>query len=343
VTGLTKRFGGIAAVDDLSFEVRSGEFFAFLGANGAGKSTTIGCLTTTLPFDHGAITVAGHEVGPDNDSIRRSIGVLFQQSVLDPRLTVRENLASRAGLYGINRVDAASRITRLATQAGLTGFLDQRYGTLSGGQRRRADIARALIHSPAVAFLDEPTSGLDPTSREQIWKTINDLRQEEGVTIFLTTHYLEEADPADQVLVIGKGREVAKGTPIELRERFSTSVLTLVPATGLTNAVTEALERRSLAAQGTPAGLRLEVDGAAQALELLAELTPNLADFEFRHGSMDDVFLALTNDESDTGTQTAASAARATREPKAKARAKPKPGTNPRRPANTRHPGGGTQ
>jgi multidrug/hemolysin transport system ATP-binding protein len=299
VVGLTKRFGELVAVDDLSFEVEAGHLFAFLGANGAGKSTTIGCLTTILGFDSGAAIISGHQLGQNDDAIRRGIGVLFQHSVLDPLLTVRENLASRAALYGLSRAAAAHRIKDLAAQVEAEDFLDQRYGTLSGGQRRRADIARALVHSPSVAFLDEPTSGLDPASREQVWRTIGKLRRDQGTTIFLTTHYLEETEAADQIVVIDHGREVARGTPLDLRERFSTSVLTLVAAEASAADVESALAARSLTPETVPGGLRVELADAAQALALLSELGSALADFEFRHGTMDDVFLALTKDEPD--------------------------------------------
>jgi len=273
VRGLTKRFRDVVAVDDVSFEVPSGSAFAFLGTNGAGKSTTIACLTTVLPFDAGSLTVAGRDVVRDGAAVRRSIGVVFQDSVLDGVLTVRENLATRARPYLASRAAIRERIDALASLIGLEEFLDRRYGRLSGGQRRRVDIARALLHDPAILFLDEPTTGLDPASRAVVWRTIHELRERTGLTVFLTTHYMEETEEVDRVCIIDHGRVIADGTPAELRARHSSSVLTLTTAAGV--------ETRAVA------------DGA-EARRILAELGDAVLDFEFRHGRMDDVFLALT-------------------------------------------------
>ena len=172
VSGLIKRYRGVTAVDDISFDVDDGQVFAFLGTNGAGKSTTIGCLTTTLAFDGGTIRVAGHDVVSDGEKVRETVGVVFQDSLLDPMLTVRENLALRASFAHLDRNRAGRRITELAELIELGDFLNRRYGQLSGGQRRRVDIARALLHEPRILFLDEPTAGLDPASRAVVWRTI---------------------------------------------------------------------------------------------------------------------------------------------------------------------------
>ncbi|MDR1151083.1 MAG: ABC transporter ATP-binding protein [Bifidobacteriaceae bacterium] len=299
VDGLTKRFGDLTAVDDLSFEVSAGDLFAFLGPNGSGKTTTIRCLTALDRPDAGTITVAGYRLGAYDDAIRRAIGVVFQDSLLDPKLTVRENLLCRAAAYGINSARFRHRLGELEGRIEIADFVDQRYGTLSGGQRRRADVARALIHSPRIIFLDEPTSGLDPTARDQVWKTINALRQDHGTTVFLTTHYLAETEDADDIVLLGKGRMIAHGTPQALRERFSTSILTITPAPGVPSAADAV--RRVLAPWGggveVGGGLRVDVDSAATARGLLAELGENASDFEFRHGTMDDVFLSLTDAE----------------------------------------------
>ena len=197
VANLRKTYGSVVAVDNLSFEVPGGSFFAFLGANGAGKSTTIGCITTTLTPTSGSIRVCGHDVVTEAAAVRKSIGAVFQQSLLDPLLTVRENLASRARLYGLTRRETVTRIAELTSLVDLRAFLDHRYGRLSGGQKRRADIARAILHRPSVLFLDEPTSGLDPQSREQIWSTIGQLRAENGTTVFLLSliHISEPTRP----------------------------------------------------------------------------------------------------------------------------------------------------
>lgn len=287
---LRKEYRGFTAVDDLSFSVDSGALFAFLGANGAGKSTTIGCITTALTPTAGRITVAGHDVATEAVSVRRSIGAVFQASLLDPLLTIRENVESRARLYGLGGRRVKRRISKLSELVGLESILDRRYGTLSGGQKRRADIARALIHSPSVLFLDEPTAGLDPQSREQIWHTIEELRRTQGMTVFLTTHYMEETERADRVCIIDRGHIVADGTPTELRARYSSSVLTL-----------RSQERFGLLAACSRSGvvftdrgdeIEILADSADHARELLARLDPD--DFEFRHGTMDDVFLAVT-------------------------------------------------
>lgn len=273
VRGLTKRYGDVTAVDDVSFEVPPGDVFGFLGTNGAGKSTTIGALTTVIEPDAGTISVAGHDVRTEGDAVRRSIGVVFQDSLLDAALTVRENLTVRARPYLGSTALIGERIESLTDLIDLGGFLDRRYGRLSGGQRRRADIARALLHDPEIVFLDEPTTGLDPASRQAVWHTIHELRERIGLTVFLTTHYLEETEEADRVCIIDRGRIIAEGTPDDLRARYSSSILTLVTAAG-----TE----------------RLSVADAAEARGILAARGDGILDFEFRHGRMDDVFLALT-------------------------------------------------
>lgn len=295
VSALTKRYEGVLAVDDISFEVAVGSVFAFLGTNGAGKSTTIGCVTTVLPFEAGEIAVDGHDVRRDAEPVRRQIGVVFQDSVLDAGLTARENLATRARFYTDDRGRIGERIAELSGLIGLDHLLDRRYGKLSGGQRRRVDIARALLHSPSILFLDEPTAGLDPASRAIVWSTIHDLRDRHGLTVFLTTHYMEETEEADLVSIIDEGRIIAQGSPAELRAKHSHSILTV------TSTDREGLGRLA-AASGvaiTDRGdtVELRVPDAQVARRLLADHGDDVLDFEFRHGRMDDVFLALTGRE----------------------------------------------
>jgi multidrug/hemolysin transport system ATP-binding protein len=293
VRNLSKSYGAIRAVDDISFDVSGGSIFAFLGTNGAGKSTTISCLTTVLAPDAGTIEVGGHAVGTQDDEVRRLVGVVFQQSLLDPSLSVRENLEVRAAFYGLDRVGRRRRIAEMAPLIGIESILDQRYGTLSGGQKRRADIARALTHAPAMLFLDEPTAGLDPASREQVWATVDTLRRDVGLTVFLTTHYMHETEVADQVCVVDAGRIVEQGTPSALRERHSSSILSLTPRDA--GRIRETCAQRGLTWTEANGVLAIEVDSSATARELLRRHDSDIDDFEFRHGTMDDVFLALTS------------------------------------------------
>lgn len=294
VENLKKNYGDVQAVNDISFSVPEGSLFAFLGSNGAGKTTTISCLTTALAPSSGSLHVGGHNVITEGKQVRESIGVVFQQSLLDPVLTVRENLRLRARLYSMDKDSVDLRIAELSDLVSLGAFLDRPYGKLSGGQKRRADIARALIHAPDVVFLDEPTAGLDPKSREQIWAVINRLREDEGATVFLTTHYLEETEKADQVCVIEKGQIVARGTPSELRSAHTSSVLTM-KVEGGGSQVLGLLKEQGLDAHVDNGSVVVRVDTPAQALAILNDFTPE--DFEFRHGTMDDVFLGLTDRE----------------------------------------------
>lgn len=278
VEGLTKRYRDVTAVDDISFTAPEGGVFAFLGTNGAGKSTTIACLTTVTRPDAGRLVVGGHDVQEDGESVRRTIGVVFQDSLLDDALSVRENLAVRGRPYLADKAAIQARIAQLAETVQLDEILDRRYGKLSGGQRRRVDIARALVHDPRVLFLDEPTTGLDPASRQIVWNTIHELRERTGLTVFLTTHYMEETEEADQVAIIDHGRLIAEGTPAQLRAKHSSSILTVTTRDGVE---------------------QIPVDTAAQARHILAERGDAVLDFEFRHGRMDDVFLTLTGREAE--------------------------------------------
>lgn len=297
--GLTKRYNELVAVDAVSFEVPAASTFAYLGTNGAGKSTTISCLTAVLPFESGTAQVAGYDVEADSQNVREHIGVVFQDSLLDPLLSVQENLQFRAQLHGIEKSLCAKRIDELAQILNFDDFRKQRYGTLSGGQRRRVDIARALLHQPSILFLDEPTTGLDPASRNDVWQALNELRSASGLTVFLTTHYMEETEEADTVCILNAGKIAAMGSPQELRARYSRSYLTLVGPDR--NAITSEAERLGfgvpeLVADGD--AIRVAVENSSQARALLEACGASVRDFEFRHGRMDDVFLALTGENS---------------------------------------------
>ncbi|MBC9943713.1 ABC transporter ATP-binding protein [Leucobacter sp. cx-328] len=295
VEHLTKRFKAFTALDDLSFEVAENSLYAFLGTNGAGKSTAISCMTTLLGFDSGTITVDGLRVGADDHKIRDRIGVVFQKSCLDPLLTVEENLRLRAKFYGV----PDARIDELAELVGLGEFLKRRYGVLSGGQKRRADIARALMNTPRVLFLDEPTAGLDPQSRDQVWRVIKRLRTDFGLTVVLTTHYMHETEAADHALIIDRGRVLVEGSPMELRAKYSQPELTLLPAAQTPDSqqtIQTVLERRLGEPRWKQKGgsFVTPVPDSATALEILNELDGKVSDFQVTQGSMEDVFLHFT-------------------------------------------------
>ena len=224
---LNKRFGEVHAVKDLSFRVKQGELFAFLGVNGAGKSTTINILCGQLPKDSGTVRIDGTALDENPDAIKRCLGVVFQNSVLDKDLAVRENLESRAALYGIRGKAFRDRLAELAELLDFSDLVKRPVGKLSGGQRRRIDIARALLHRPKILILDEPTTGLDPQTRAILWQVIGELRRREGMTVFLTTHYMEEAADADYVVILDHGQIAAEGTPLALKNTYTGDFITL--------------------------------------------------------------------------------------------------------------------
>jgi len=229
VRGLSKSYGTVQAVKNIDFYVETGKLFAFLGPNGAGKTTTINIICTLLDQDKGDVVLDGCALGRDNQKIRDRIGIVFQESVLDPLLTVKENLLTRGSIYGLSAKVVEANAAKAMKVTMIEDLALRRYGTLSGGQRRRTDIARALIHRPKILFLDEPTTGLDPQTRKSVWNMIEELRREEGMTIFLTTHYMEEAEKADYVIVIDDGEIAARGTPAELKDKYSTDALEIKP------------------------------------------------------------------------------------------------------------------
>lgn len=221
VKDLVKIYGQHQAVKKISFRVDEGEFFAFLGENGAGKSTTINILCTILQKTSGDVHILGHSIDTDADFVRRNIGIVFQNSVLDSKLTVAQNLYTRGSYYGLTKKETVERIEPFRQPFDLDEIMHQNYGTLSGGQRRRVDIVRALIHQPKILFLDEPTTGLDPRSRRTLWDYLTKLRQSRNMTIFLTTHYMEEADDADHVVIMDQGKIIEDDTPENLKAKYT--------------------------------------------------------------------------------------------------------------------------
>lgn len=286
---LSKSFRDVKAVDNLSFRVREGELFAFLGVNGAGKSTTINMLCGQLARDEGEIEIDGERPERNTDEIKRKIGVVFQNSVLDSPLTVYDNLQSRAALYGITGKAFRERLSELSGLLDLNGLLKRPVGKLSGGQRRRIDIARALIHNPKILILDEPTTGLDPQTRKKLWSVISELRRERKMTVFLTTHYMEEAADADFVVIIDGGRKVAEGTPLQLKNTYSGDFVTIY---GVTEEDIRTLGREKY--DKVRDGYRISVGNTREATELILKHPEIFSDYEITKGRMDDVFLEVT-------------------------------------------------
>lgn len=285
---LQKHFGDVHAVRDLSFRVTRGELFAFLGVNGAGKSTTINILCGQLPRDGGQVEICGMTPEAHPNEIRQRLGVVFQSSVLDPVLTVRENLECRAALYGIRGQALRRRLETLTALLDFEDLLRRPVGKLSGGQRRRIDIARALIHEPEILVLDEPTTGLDPQTRQLLWHIVEELRREHHLTVFLTTHYMEEAAGADHVIILDRGQVAAEGTPLSLKNAYTGDFVSLYH-----------VEEAAVKALGVPYvpladGFRLSVPDTAAATALIVQHPDLFRDYEITKGNMDDVFLAVT-------------------------------------------------
>lgn len=285
---LSKSFGNLKAVDDLTFSVREGELFAFLGENGAGKSTTITMMCGGLTPDSGSIKICGIDVKKCPQEIARKIGVVFQSSALDSALSVKDNLRSRASLYGITGDEFEKRLSELCKLLDFENLLPKTLGKLSGGQRRRIDIARALLHSPEILILDEPTTGLDPQTRKLLWDVVKTLRHTQKMTVLLTTHYMEEAADADYVLIIDGGKHSASGTPHELKNRYSGDFVTIYSPDE------ETVKNFGYPYEVLRDALRIAVPDTAAAKELIVKYPDVFTDFEITKGKMDDVFLAVT-------------------------------------------------
>ena len=285
---LFKTFGDVKAVCDLSFRVKEGELFAFLGVNGAGKSTTINILCGQLERDGGSVLIDGADPKDNSDSVRRTLGVVFQNSVLDRELSVKDNLQSRAALYGIHGKAFEKRLSELAELLEFGDLLKRPVGKLSGGQRRRIDIARALLHRPKILILDEPTTGLDPQTRSILWRVVDDLRKKENMTVFLTTHYMEEAADADFVIILDHGKIVAEGSPLTLKNTYTGDFITLY------NVREEDVKKLGAPYEPLRDAFRVTVENTAAATRMILKYPEIFSDFEITKGKMDDVFLAVT-------------------------------------------------
>ncbi len=285
---LSKCFGEVKAVQDLSFCVKEGELFAFLGINGAGKSTTINIMCGQLSKDGGTVVIDDADLDRNVDHIKRGLGVVFQNSVLDSALSVYDNLASRAALYGLTGPAFKTRLGELARMLEFEDLLKRAVGKLSGGQRRRIDIARALLHKPKILILDEPTTGLDPQTRKTLWNVISDLRRDEKMTVFLTTHYMEEAAEADYIVILDGGRIAAEGTPLELKNAYTGDFITLY------GVAEDAVRSLGMDYEVMRDAYRIAVPNTAKATELIIKHPAVFCDYEIVKGKMDDVFLAVT-------------------------------------------------
>lgn len=294
VKNVRKYFNDIKAVDDISFIVKEGEFFSFLGINGAGKSTTINMITGMIPMDNGEIYVNGHSIDNHSMDVKQDIGVVFQSTGLDMPLSVYDNLFFRGKLYNIQTSELKARIQELSCQLEFKEFLHRPLNKLSGGQKRKIDLARALIHHPKIIILDEPTTGLDPKTRKLMWEYLNDLRKKEKLTIFLTTHYMEEAAQSDYVIIIDEGKIVTSGTPFELKEKYTQDYIKVYK----NNLSEELIKQFETIFEGKYKNEKeyyiLQLTSPNQAKELIIAYPEFFDDFEVYKGDMDDVFINVT-------------------------------------------------
>lgn len=286
IKNLYKTYGKINAVNDLNLKVNQGQLYAFLGVNGAGKSTTISMISGILKKDSGEIFICGKDIEKENNIIKKYIGIVFQESVLDKSLTVYENLKYRAGLYGIVGKDFLKIYEQLENLFELQDIKNSKLAKLSGGQRRKVDIARAIIHKPKLLILDEPTTGLDPGTRKKIWNTIRKLRKEYNMTIFLTTHYMEEAADADYISIIDKGKIIAEGTPLELKNKYASDTIIIY------NVNEEKIKKLNLPYKKIKNAIKIEIKNTKEATNLIIKNKNIFQDYEIIKGRMDDVFLS---------------------------------------------------
>ncbi len=297
VTNLKKSYGDVQAVKGLDFYVEQGQLFAFLGPNGAGKSTTIDIITTFLKKDSGTVTVDGCSLDSEKYKIRERIGAVFQDNVLDARLTVYENIIMRGSLYGLKNKALKQAAENAIKIAEVEDFKNRMYGKLSGGQRRRADISRALVHTPKILFLDEPTTGLDPQTRKSVWQTIRRLQTETGMTVFLTTHYMEEAAEADYMVIVNHGEIAAKGTPSLLKEQYAADFLKIIPKAAVHNELSDFLNEHQYTFREVGGVFKISVKSSMEALPLLFSYQNKMESFEVVNGTMDDAFIAIIGEE----------------------------------------------
>lgn len=297
INNLDKSFQDVHAVNDLSLRVKEGELFAFLGVNGAGKSTTISIMCGMLAKDGGKVFIDGKDVDKDMREITKELGVVFQNTVLDAKLSVKDNLTSRAALYGITGKEAKQRIAHLAELLEFKDILNRTFGKLSGGQKRRVDVARALLNNPKILILDEPTTGLDPEARKALWSVVTTLRKNQNMTVFLTTHYMEEAADADYVVILDSGKISAEGTPLELKNNYAGDFVTIY------NVDEDKTKALGLPYENIRDAVRIALKNTEEARDLIVKHPDLFTDFEITKGKMDDVFLAVTGKKLEGGAQ----------------------------------------
>lgn len=292
VAHLKKYFKEIKAVDDISFRVKRGELYGFLGVNGAGKSTTINILCTLLKSMEGEVTVCGFRLGKQDREIRKKIGVVFQENTLDYNLTIKENLLTRASLYNNDNKAIHKNLQHVCEILDIEDLLGRQYRKLSGGQKRKCEIAKALMNNPEILFMDEPTTGLDPQTRQNVWSSIERLRKEENMTVFLTTHYMEEAAKAQYISIMEAGKLVADGTPSELKEKYAHDLLKLVPKEE--EIMVKLLKETGLSFEIKSNHIHVTIPDTLYGLDILIRIRDNLKSFEVIQGTMDDVFINIT-------------------------------------------------
>ncbi len=295
VEHFSKKYGDLTAVDDISFTVDEGSIFAFLGPNGAGKSTTINTLCTILEKTEGTLTINGHDVSRERSLVRKDIGIVFQDPTLDTQMTVEENLRYHCSFYKVPKNEVQERIAFALDLVELTQWRRAAVGSLSGGMKRRAEIARGLVHDPKVLFLDEPTTGLDPQTRANVWEYIQRLQKQKNMTIFLTTHYMDEAEVCSKVVIIDHGKIVAHDTPEELKRQYTgTEVDVVCTQAGQLEAT---LREREVSYRKDGSKLVFHTKEAPAALEILSAHRGEIMDFEVKNGTLNEVFLAITGKE----------------------------------------------
>lgn len=294
IKNLKKYFKDVKAVDGISFNVKEGELFAFLGLNGAGKSTTINIMCGSLDKDEGQIIIDDKDVDRELNGIKESIGIVFQNSVLDKNLSAYDNLKTRALLYGMSKESFNDKLNELIELLDLKDILKRPLGKLSGGEKRRIDIARALIHSPKILILDEPTTGLDPQTRIMVWNVLNYLRKETNLTIFLTTHYMEEASEADYVVILDRGKIVASGTVNDLKNKYASDVIKIYFNETNKKDLEGLFKKKKVKYVENKECFEVEVKSSKEAKEMIINNSNLFNDFEVIKGKMDNVFLNVT-------------------------------------------------